>query len=243
MSNFLDYAFVIQARLGSTRLPGKILLSFWESTVLGTLVDCLLAFGVPKKNIVIATSDNPLDDLAAHYAKGLGLQVVRGDETNVLERYQLAGLSHPAKNIVRMTSDNPLPDGRLIEYCVCRHERDRPDLTSTRVISPDGKIVRYVPKGMSVDIMNKDSLLEIDVSKCSAFEREHVIPFFYSSRRVSVVDNFITNRPDLSIDTLDDYVRVSRYLKQNVHKLMPWLHPELLYGGWWHSSPGHKVGR
>lgn len=243
LANFSDYAFVIQARLGSVRLPGKILLAFGQSTVLGTLVESLLAYGVPKRNIVVATSDNALDDLTTAHVHDLGLSTVRGSESDVLARYQVVAQRIEVGNIVRITADNPLPNGRLIEHCIRCHERDQPDLTSTRVVHPSGEVERYAPKGSSIDIIKKSSLLAIDRTLCSAFEKEHVIPHFYGNLKVSIVKDFAIDRPELSIDTLDDYVRVSLLLKQNVEQLMPWLHQGLFNGKLLGSSTGPMEDR
>jgi spore coat polysaccharide biosynthesis protein SpsF len=219
-----DYAFVIQARLGSTRLPGKIMLAFGASTVLGTLIDNLFIFGVRPGNVLVATTCNRLDDLTAEYAASLGVKVVRGDEADVLQRYQVAARQIETANIIRLTADNPLPDLKLIEHCLRRHDSDHPDLTSTRFIDPAGRVERFVPKGSSIDIMTKSSLLEIDGTHCSMFEKEHVVPYFYGNLAVSLVKDFKTDRPELSIDTVEDYVRVSLFLQENRQWLMPGQH-------------------
>ena len=83
-----DVGFVIQSRLGSTRLPGKALLYFGETTIIGYLIKSLINCGVDKKYLCIATSTSPIDNLLTEYIEHLGYNVIRGDEENVFSRYK-----------------------------------------------------------------------------------------------------------------------------------------------------------
>ena len=197
--------------MGSTRLPGKIMLRFGGSTILGHILNTLRSAGVTSERLIVATTTNPLDDVIEEYVAELGLMAVRGDESNVMHRYQLAAKVAKAENIVRLTADNPVLDMRLVAHCISRHEKDRPHLTSTRLINEELQVIRFVPKGSSVDIMTSESLMAINSSDLSAFDKEHVIPWYYPNLRVSVVKDYISDRPELSIDTLQDYVRVCKY--------------------------------
>ena len=79
--------FVIQARLGSQRLPGKALLSFGNSTIIGHLINKLIESGIDKRLIYIATTTSHLDNVLTTYIKKFGIQIVRGDEDNVLNSF------------------------------------------------------------------------------------------------------------------------------------------------------------
>ena len=102
-----DTGFIIQARLGSSRLPGKALLFFRGSTIIGSILDQLIEAGVSKTSICIATSTSKLDDVLSLYLEGLGYRMFRGDEEDVLSRFQGAAVATEFKNIIRLTGDNP----------------------------------------------------------------------------------------------------------------------------------------
>jgi spore coat polysaccharide biosynthesis protein SpsF len=117
---------IIQARLGSTRLPGKVLLPLGDSTVLDYAVRrCQLS--AKLADVIIATTENASDDALAEYAKSLGVSVFRGSESDVLERYIGAAIQSQADPIVRITSDCPLIDPGIIDQAVGEYEATRAD--------------------------------------------------------------------------------------------------------------------
>jgi spore coat polysaccharide biosynthesis protein SpsF len=109
---------IIQARAGSTRLPGKVLkLLANNRTVLEyTVRRCQLARGIAE--VAVATSDRPGDDAVADLARSLGVRVCRGSEADVLDRYVNAARTFEADPIVRVTADSPLVDPDVIERCL-----------------------------------------------------------------------------------------------------------------------------
>ena len=199
--------FAIQSRLGSNRLPGKALLYYGGSTVLGFLIKSLLEYGVQKESLCVATSTSAIDDVLAVYTNHLGCRVVRGDENNVFSRYQKVAAETGFKNIVRLTGDNPCVNFNLLEHCLGKHIRGDAALTTTRNIEGQ-KITRYVPKGFSIDIINSKALLSIDSKTLNKYETEHVIPHFFSNFKVQIVKDFIINSSENSVDTIEDYVKL-----------------------------------
>src|SRR6185437_11705596 len=105
---------VIQARMGSTRLPGKVLKPIAGKPLLWHIVHRLKASKLIE-DIAIATSTNPLDDAIVDFAAAQGLSVVRGPEDNVLARFALAAEQLGADIIVRVSSDAPFIDAGFIE--------------------------------------------------------------------------------------------------------------------------------
>ena len=202
-----DVGFVIQARLGSSRLPGKALLYYRGSTIIDYLLSSLIEQGISKDRICVATSTAHFDDVLTAYLLEKGYTVIRGDEANVFSRFQKVAQETGFKNIVRLTGDNPMIIGGLLKYCVTRHLQGKNALTSTREIHGT-KITRYVPKGLSVDVISSDVMLSIDSESLNPFEREHVIPVFFSKHDVQVITDYNVEKQDGSIDTLDDYVRL-----------------------------------
>jgi len=220
-----DFGIVIQARLQSTRLPGKVLMDFCHKPLLQYQIDFLKDFNLDI-NIVVATSTEKADDKIADFCSQYNISCIRGSETNVFNRYCLAAEHYGFKHIIRLTGDNPLTNYKVLKGSIDLHLLENPDLTSTRRIAKNQEITRFVPKGSSIDILNCQTLLSIDDKNLSAFEREHVIPVFFNREyRVSLLKDLDIPWQNLSIDTLEDLQRISEWvLKFNkTNDLMAWL--------------------
>ena len=102
----MKFAFMIQARLGSTRLPGKILLPFYKNrSILDLLIEKLQQVSGAK--VILATSISPLNDELEAFARTKNCEVYRGDETDVLKRFIDAAEKYGVEHIIRVCSDNP----------------------------------------------------------------------------------------------------------------------------------------
>jgi len=165
---------VVQARMGSSRLPGKVLMDLDGRPMLRFMLDRLAVF--PALELVVATSDHPADDPIEACAGAAGVAVVRGEETDVLDRFRLAAEMHPADHIVRLTSDCPLIDPGLVAAAISDHHRSGADYTSNTLI-------RTFPDGLDVEVMTSSALRAAAAEATDAAEREHVTPFLY--RRTS----------------------------------------------------------
>ncbi len=112
----MSFTFLIQARLGSSRLPGKIMLPFYkEDTILDLLIKKLKCIDA---NIVLATSGNPQNDLLEKVADKHCIKCFRGAENDVLQRFIDAADKYQAKHIIRVCSDNPFLDLRAIKELI-----------------------------------------------------------------------------------------------------------------------------
>lgn len=204
---------VIQARMGSTRLPGKVLMDFCGKPMLLFQINLLKTYNL-KAEIVVATSNNPLDDKIVSFCKKHEIKYVRGSEDNVFERFQLTAEKFKFDHIVRLTGDNPLTNYRIIKACLEKHIKNEPDLTSTRQILQDHTIDRFTPKGNSIDVIKCNTLLCIDSACLNDFEKEHVIPVYFNGKyRISYVKINIPHTISLSIDDQNDLERVSKYVR------------------------------
>ncbi len=197
--------YIIQARLGSKRLPAKALLYYGGTTILNYIIKSLVENGVKKELVCVATSTSVIDDVIENYVTQLGYKVIRGDEDNVFRRFQTAAKETGFENMVRLTGDNPLINTNLVAHCVKKHIEAKAKLTSTREVNGT-KIKRYVPKGFSVDVINSLELLSVNSADLTAFEAEHVIPYFYNNFEVQLIKDFKIQNTESSIDTLADYV-------------------------------------
>lgn len=163
---------IIQARMGSTRLPGKVL-----RPLAG---DSMLAQGIRRvrraksiAHVVIATTTNPEDDLLVTEARRLGAQVYRGSSADVLDRYVGAARASSAEAIVRITSDCPLIDPCVIDETVAKLRND--------VDYASNVSVRSYPRGLDCEVFHRDTLERMGRMATSRAAREHVTVFVHES--------------------------------------------------------------
>ncbi|HET7216465.1 MAG TPA: hypothetical protein VFJ02_00395 [Vicinamibacterales bacterium] len=196
--NPTDALIVLQARMGSTRLPGKSLRTIGERSILARCVERLLAGRAAP--LLLATTMQPEDDALVEEASRFGVPVVRGSADDVLGRFgQAVELVAPAY-VIRATADNPAVDidapARVLAYL--------------RRGGLDYVVERGLPVGAAVEGMRASALLEAVAAATDAYDREHVTPFLKRpERRYRVLEPLVAppiQRPDLrlTVDTADD---------------------------------------
>jgi len=194
---------VLQARMTSTRLPGKVMKPVLGEPMMGRQIERLRR-ARRLGDLVVATSVDPSDDVIADYAAGLGVLVHRGPLADVLARYAGALARHgPADHVVRVTADCPLADWRVVDAVVERHLASGADYTSNTV-------ERTFPKGLDVEIVRAGLLALAAREANDPYEREHVTPFFYRRperfRLVQHTQGVDQNLYRWTVDTPADFV-------------------------------------
>lgn len=195
---------IIQARMGSTRLPGKVLRSLRGKPVLHHVLG-RVSRARSVDGIVLATTRLQQDNILAAIGTDMGLPVVRGDVNDVLSRYAKAARLAQADTIIRITSDCPCIDPGIIDRIVAAHEEAGADYTSN--VHP-----RSFPHGIDVEVIDAEALYIADREATDASHREHVTPFIWSDPqrfRLQNVEAPIAERvPHLrvTLDTYDDYL-------------------------------------
>lgn len=160
---------VIQARMGSTRLPGKVLETIGGRSLLAWTVDGVRAIpGLAA--VVVATTTEPADDALADAAAALGADVHRGPVHDVLTRCYDAVVPHEPVVVVRQTADNPFPD---------------PVIAAAQVQALLEQGLDYVgiagwPIGIAAEVCRMDALTTARHDATAAADREHVMPYLYS---------------------------------------------------------------
>lgn len=200
-----DAIVVVQARAGSTRLPGKVLMDVGGRPMLRLMLDRLVPLRQASVDLVVATSTLDRDDPVALVAAEAGAHVVRGDEADVLLRFAQAVEAHPADTVVRLTADCPLIDPALVVEALRLHRATGADYTSNT-------LVRTYPDGLDVEVLRADSLRAAAADATDPAEREHVTPFVYRRPRRFAIAQLV-GHPDLgeerwTVDTADDIARV-----------------------------------
>lgn len=206
---------ISQVRMGSTRLPGKVLLPAAGRPLLDYHVARLAQSGLP---LYLATTTEPADDALAAYAETLDLPYHRGSETDVLARYYETARKFGLDVIVRVTSDCPLVDGPLIGAAVARYLADADPLEFR-----SNSLIRSFPRGLDFEIFSLPMLTEAYERASSPYEREHVTPYFKGSRatlgRVRNVDEVWPgddfSRFRITLDTPEDYEVLRRLIEEH----------------------------
>ena len=189
-------AIVLQARMGSRRLPGKVLAAIAGRTLLAHCVERLQCSGLP---VVLATTTRPEDDDLADAAERLGAVVVRGPEDDVLERFLLAASQLALTELVRATADNPAVD----------IDAPRRMLSLLRETGADHVTEHGLPYGTAVEAVSVPALVRSARLTTDAHDREHVTVFLTRDSRFTSLHPDApptVHRPDLrlTVDTAAD---------------------------------------
>lgn len=192
---------IVQARMTSTRLPGKVLEPIAGRPALELQLERLTGAAQPAE-VVVATSDDASDDSIEELASRRGLRAIRGPLADVLERYRLAAEHTEADAVVRLTGDCPLIDPALVDDCVERWRGSEADYVAN-VIEP-----RTFPVGMDTEVLSAAALRVAAQEAGDPYDREHVTPFV-RSRPERFPQIAIRHEPSLAnvrvtLDTAED---------------------------------------
>ena len=187
---------VLQARIGSTRLPGKVLKPICGESMLSHIVRrLLLAEGLEP--MVVATTTNPADDLIESECACLGVKCYRGSESDVLSRFYEAAVDCGAGHIMRICCDNPLLDPKILSRLAIFYRKHSFSYVS----------YKKIPLGLGSEIFTFERLEDAYQYGKKPYHREHVTPFIYEN---GVGCGHLIHEPDLShlrftIDTPEDF--------------------------------------
>jgi len=170
-------SIMIQARMSSTRLPGKVLRPILKRPMLDLLIE-----RVKKSknfdNIIIVTSVNKADDEIVEYCKKKNLLFYRGDEKYVLKRYYDAAIKYKTSVIVRLTGDCPLIHSKIIDEGIDIFKKNKYDFVSNTVPLPTS-----FPDGMDVEIFDFNALERAYREAKLPSEKEHVTFYFWKTNK------------------------------------------------------------
>lgn len=169
-----EIVYIVQARMGSKRFPGKTLYPIQGKPCLEHLLDSLFQHA-GKSEAVIATSSNPEDDQIEEFAKSRDLQLFRGDPENVAYRFKLILETSKAASFVRLNGDSPLLDYRILVEAERIAEASSADIVSTVAL-------RGVPSGMNVELFRSALFLKHYPKFSKPEHFEHVTSYFYENR-------------------------------------------------------------
>ena len=173
---------IIQARMSSTRLPGKVMIKIDKEN---TILDCVvnqLQDSKEIKNIVIATTDQKEDDVIVEFLQKRKMKYFRGSEKDVLDRYYQCAKKFNFSKIIRITSDNPLIDYEIADMVVKHFKSNNYDYITTDL--PLDTFHRTYPLGYAVEVFTFSALENAWKNAKLLSEREHVTPYFYKNKEI-----------------------------------------------------------
>lgn len=196
---------ILQARMSSTRLPGKVLRPILGRPMLERQIERLRR-SERLTRIVVATSTEPDDDPLAAVARAFGVEVHCGDLRDVLDRFHGALQAFgPVERFVRLTADCPLTDPGLLDRCIDKHAEEGWDVVHVSAGAT-------FPKGLDVEVVTAAALDAAWREARDPYEREHVTPFLYR-RPERFRIGAITRDPPLryrwTVDTPEDFAFVT----------------------------------
>jgi len=202
---------IIQARLGSTRLPGKVLLDLEGRTVLEHVIRRVKSSKLVN-DVIVATTINKDDLEIVKLCANLGINVYCGSEDDVLDRYYQTARLFRADHIVRITSDCPLIDHMLIDEVINLHLRKKADYTSNT-------IKETYPDGMDIEVFTFAALKEAWKKANLSSEREHVTPFIRKNpafKQVNLEYDRDLSHKRWTLDNPEDYEFI-RLIYKNIY--------------------------
>jgi spore coat polysaccharide biosynthesis protein SpsF len=192
---------IIQARMGSTRLPGKVLMDLGGEPALARVVGRLRR-ATQVNQIVVATTNSIADDAIVRECSRLKVSFFRGSENDVLDRYYQVARVSEAGAVVRITSDCPVIDPQLVDETIGLFQRQHGDYASN-------SFPPIYPRGLDVEVFTVAALEQAWSDARKPYEREHVTPYFYEHpelfRLVSLGGQIDHSRYRWTLDTVEDF--------------------------------------
>ncbi len=207
------YHVIIQARMGSKRLPGKSLKKYNNITPLEVLVKRIKKVKKISK-IIIATTKLKTDNIIFKHSKKLNVEIYRGSNLNVLNRYYHAAKKFDSKNIIRLTADCPFIDLNTLKKMIKIFSK-----TNCNYLSNTYPLPCTYPDGSDIEIFDFKSLEQSSKKAFLPSDKEHVTKYLWNSKKFKC--KRIDNKKNLSnyrytIDTIDDFKLFSFIIKKNL---------------------------
>ncbi|MDC7126522.1 MAG: acylneuraminate cytidylyltransferase [Spirochaetales bacterium] len=217
----------LQARIGSTRLPGKALFKLCDHTIVSHAMNALKM--VEADYYVLLTDEESFNSLSTE-AEKCGFLIFKGSADDVLDRFISAAKYFDVSTIIRATGDNPLVDSTAANLIMASHFEKNADYSG----------FDDMPLGTGVEILKTESILRAAKESSEPYDHEHVSPYLYKNpdkfliNRIKAPDEFCLSGSTVTIDTESDF----NYIKQlyedlykgkslSIKDIIPWLknHP------------------
>jgi len=230
---------VIQARTGSSRLPGKVLLPLQDATILGRMLERVKASRLAG-TVVVATTTDPADEEIVAIAGRARVTCYQGHPTDLLDRHYAVARIFGARHVVKIPSDCPLIDPAVIDRVLAYYLAHAHALDYASNLHP-----ATYPDGFDVEVMNVDTLATAWEEAEKPFEREHTTPFIWNQPERFRIGNVVWETGEhcalshrVVLDYIEDYEVIRRvdealsgirprYTVRDVRRYLD-LHPEVV---------------
>lgn len=206
---------IIQARMGSSRLPGKVMTKIMNKTVLEHVVRRVKQSKLINE-IIVATTTLDQDKIIEQEAIRINANVFLGSEENVLSRYYYAAKMFDLDIVVRITSDCPLIDPIILDDLIKMYLSNDYDIVSN---AGPNQIDRTFPRGLDAEVFSFEVLEETFLNASQKYHIEHVTPYIYENKsKVLYYKNEIDySKYRLTLDTKEDYILIKK-IYENLYK-------------------------
>ena len=210
-----EIGIIIQARMGSSRLPGKVAKIIEEKTVLEHVIERAKKVENCGK-VILATTDKKEDDVLENIAKKINVAVFRGSEEDVLDRYYQAAKLFHIDPIVRITADCPLLDAKIAERVINFYLKNNYDYVSN--VNPP-----TFPDGMDVEVFKFKAMEKIWKEAKLKLERDGVNDYILKNFQNFKIGNLTNNGEDVSqirltLDEREDMILIKKIYKELYNK-------------------------
>jgi spore coat polysaccharide biosynthesis protein SpsF len=199
---------IIQARMGSKRLPNKMLLHLHGYPIIEWVYRRILKSNRVDK-IIFAIPESEENHILSFYLKKIGAEVFEGSETDLVDRFYHAAKLYKAKNIIRICADNPLVCSSAIDSLVDFYDKTPCDYAFNHIPRNNNW-----PDGLGAEICSIDLLEDIYLNSTKSGHREHIFNYIWDNKSDYTIKTFDPIKeivhPELKfdVDTMDDYQRL-----------------------------------
>ncbi|MDA9882898.1 NTP transferase domain-containing protein [Flavobacteriaceae bacterium] len=208
---------IIQARMSSSRLPGKMLMQINKKPLLQRVID-RVSDSKKISKIIVATSLNQEDNQIENYCNSIRIQCYRGDLNNVVKRYMDIIENESVDAFVRISGDSPLIPPEIIDKAVICFENNDCDIVTN--VFP-----RTYPKGFSVEVISSKSFA-IKNQNLTKDQKEHITKKYYDNSDKFKIINFESSinygEINLSVDTINDLNKIINILSTGNETIFDW---------------------
>lgn len=205
---------IIQARMGSTRLPGKVLREILGKPMLGHIIE-RVSRSPGVKRVIVATSDLPMDEPIRAYCTQLNIPVYAGDERDVLDRFYKSAVNFGSDPIIRITGDCPLADPEVIGRLLALYTAGGYDHIG--VAAGAGAMFlegRHFPDGLDAECFSFAALQQAWREATSPEDREHVTPYIWRNKALFRCGNLWADTDygqlRCTVDNMEDFEFITR---------------------------------
>ncbi|GAB6282304.1 MAG: glycosyltransferase family protein [Ignavibacterium sp.] len=221
MEPTINIVTVVQARMGSSRLPNKVIMSLAGKPLLLRIFE-RIKLSPLAGTIVVATTTETIDDIIFQICKNNNIEVFRGDPNDLLDRHYMVGLKYDADVVVKIPSDCPLIDPSIITKVLKFYLDHQPEYDYVSNLHPS-----TYPDGNDIEVMTMNALKTAWLESKKNFEREHTTPFIWENPQRFKIGNItwetgydysMTHR--WTIDYEEDYIFI-----KNIYDELYYINP------------------